>query len=417
VEDLSAGMINSRKLNIRSVVTMDVNCDELYDEEVAIGIHAKEPIEYRRSSMDIAQIAVQKKDIFRVKEEFMIPANYPNIFQILWSDVTIKDPEIRLMNGRISIKGDAKVFVLYEGEGEARDIFFFEHTIPFSGYVDCQGCKEEFLPSIQWCISQKNFTIRPDEDGEERNICLEMMLELGIHIYEEEPIEIITDIYGVGCQVNSKCKNAVLRKALGNINGKYKLTEKIKVKGKNGGILQVVHSQGNVFIEGTKVVEQGLEVTGSLVLSVLYITGTDSMPYASAEEMIPFRYVLEMAGLEKTDNCNLQSCVEHLQIQLLDGEEMEVRAVLGFGMSAFRPILVELVEEIETTALDTEKWSMMPGMVIYVVKPGDTLWSIGKHYYIPVDQIKMLNRLESDKINVGQKLFLVKGGITLTNDL
>ena len=90
---------------------------------------------------------------------------------------------------------------------------------------------------------------------------------------------------------------------------------------------------------------------------------------------------------------------------------MEVRAVLGFQTVAFRPIPMELVQEIETASLDTENWSMLPGMVIYVVKPGDTLWTIGRRYYIPVAQIMSLNHLESDLLQVGQKLFLVKGGI------
>lgn len=417
VEDLTVGMINSRKLNLRSVLTMHVKCEELYDEEIAIGIHAKEPIEYRRRSMDIVQIAVCKKDVFRIKEEFGIPANYPNIFQILWSSANLKDLEFKVTDGRIALQGEIKAFVLYESEGDAREVFFFERTMPFSGMIDCQGCKEGYMPAIGWQISQQEFAIRPDEDGEERNISLEMMLDLKIRIYEEEQVEIITDIYGVGCEVNSRCKEAFLRKALGRVNGKLKLAEKIRVRGKNGGILQVVHSEGNVFVEETKNVAGGLEVAGVLVVDVLYITGEDTMPYASVEEQIPFRYLLEIPQLEKEDICNLQAEVEQLQIQLLDGEEMEVKAGLGFRTVAFRPIPMELVENLETAPLDYESWSLIPGMIIYVVKPGDSLWSIGKQYYMPVEQIKKQNQLENDRIDVGQKLFLVKGGIGNVNDL
>ena len=411
VEDMTVGMINSRKLNVRSVVTLSVKCDELYDEEITIGIHAKEPVEYRRSPMDIAQIVIYKKDIFRLKEEFPLPANYPNIFQILWSDLTLKDMEFKLMNGRLGLQGEARVFILYEAEGDAKDVLFFERNIPFSGMIDCQGCQEDFMPDIQYRISQKDFTIRPDEDGEERSIGLEMVLEMNINIYEEEEAEVITDIYGVGCEVNSKCKNTNLQKVLGRVNGKLKLAEKIKVRGKSGGILQVVHSEGNVYVEDTRSTSDGLEVAGSLGIKVLFITGEDAMPYSSIEEQIPFRYTLEIPKLQKTDICKLQASVEQLQIQLLDGEEMEARAVLGFQTVAFRPIPIELVQEIEAASLDTENWSMLPGMVIYVVKPGDTLWNIGRRYYIPVAQIMSLNHLESDLLQVGQKLFIVKGGI------
>ncbi len=411
VEDLTVGMINSRKLNMRCVLTLDVKAEELYDEEITIGIHAKEPVEYRRSTMDIAQIVIHKKDIFRLKEEFPIPANYPNIFQILWSDLTLKDMEIRLMNGRLGLQGEVRAFLLYEAEGEAHDILFFEKNIPFNGMIDCQGCKEILMPDIRYRISQKDFTIRPDEDGEERSIGMEMVLEMNMNLYEEEPVEVITDIYGVGCEVNSQCKDATLQKVLAKVSGKMKIAERVKVKGKSGGILQVVHSEGNVSVEDMQNTPQGLQLDGILNVKILFITGEDSMPYSSVEEQLPFTYTLEIPQLQKTDMCNLQPAVEQMQIQLLDGEEMEVRANLGFHTTAFRPIPMELVENIEIASLDAESWSAIPGMVIYVVKPGDTLWNIGRRYYIPVEQIKNLNNLDSDNLQIGQKLFLVKGGI------
>ncbi len=411
VEDLTIGMINSRKLSVRSVITLNVKVEELYDEEITIGIHAKEPVEYRRSTMDIAQILIHKKDIYRLKEEFPLPANYPNIFQILWSDLTIKDVEFKLMSGRLALQGEARAFLMYEAEGEAHDILFFERNIPFNGVIDCQGCKDNLIPDIQYRISQKEFTIRPDEDGEERNIGLEMVLEMKMNLYEEEPVEVITDIYGVGCEVNSQCRNATLQKALARVGGRMKLAQKIRVKGKSGGILQVVHSEGNVSVEEIQNTPEGLQLSGILNVKILFITGEDTMPYSSAEEQLPFNYTLEIPQLQKTDMSNVWAVVEQMQIQLLDGEEMEVRADLGFNTTSFRPIPMELVQDIETTALDAENWSSIPGMVIYVVKPGDTLWNIGRRYYIPVEQIKRLNNLESDMLQIGQKLFIAKGGI------
>ena len=411
VEDLTIGMINSRKLSVRSVVTLCVKAEELYDEEVTIGIHAGEPVEYRRSVMDIAQILIHKKDIFRLREEFPLPANYPNIFQILWSDLTLKDVEFRLMNGRVGLQGEAKVFFMYEAEGDSHDILFFEKNIPFSGQIECQGCRDDLMPDIQYKISQQEVSIRPDGDGEERCIGLEMVLEMKMNLYEEEPVEMITDIYGVGCQVNSQCKETSLRKILSRVNGKMKLSERVRATGSPGGILQVVHSEGNVFVEETKHTLEGLEIVGILGLKILFITGEDAMPYSSVEEQLPFRYTLGIPGLEKTDICNLRTRVEQLQIQLLDGEEMEVKAGVDFETTTFRPIPVELVETVETREMDAEIWGSIPGMVIYIVKPGDTLWKIGKQYYIPVEQIKFLNNLDSDRLQVGQKLLIVKGGI------
>ena len=46
-----------------------------------------------------------------------------------------------------------------------------------------------------------------------------------------------------------------------------------------------------------------------------------------------------------------------------------------------------------------------PGMV-HVVKPGETLYSIGRRYGIEVDKLKKLNRLPDDIVEIGQKLLV-----------
>ena len=96
VEDLTVNMINSRKLNIQSLVTMTAKVEELYDEEAPIGIHGDEKVEYRRMPLNLAQIAICKNDIYRIKEEVALPSNYPNIFQILWNHISLGDVEFKV---------------------------------------------------------------------------------------------------------------------------------------------------------------------------------------------------------------------------------------------------------------------------------------------------------------------------------
>ena len=55
----------------------------------------------------------------------------------------------------------------------------------------------------------------------------------------------------------------------------------------------------------------------------------------------------------------------------------------------------------------------LPNMVptvsdqIYVVKNGDTLYSIGRRYNISVDELKRINNLTNNQLSVGQQLYLV----------
>lgn len=49
-------------------------------------------------------------------------------------------------------------------------------------------------------------------------------------------------------------------------------------------------------------------------------------------------------------------------------------------------------------------YQSVPDSDLYVVKKGDTLWSIAKKYAISVDELKKLNNLSNNLLNVGQTL-------------
>ncbi len=407
VEDLTMGMINSRKLNIQSLITLTARVEELYDEEAPIALHGEEKVEFRRMPLDLAQIVICKNDIFRLKEEVTLPSNYPNIFQILWDNISLGDVEFKAMEEKLTVSGDVHLFVLYEGEGEDHPVRSFETTLPFSGVLDCHGCREGMLPDICYHLGQKELAVRPDFDGEERCIGLELVLDMAIRVYEEEKLEIISDIYGVSNEVNAVTHQAKLRRLLARVTGKTKVTDHIHVTG--GSVLQLLHSEGTVVLERQQTVENGILVEGSMQVKVLYITGEDEAPYGCATAQIPYHYTLEVPEIAPEDMGKVRAQVEQLQVTMLDGEEMDVKAVLSFSTVVFKNIPVELIGQVTVEELDAGRLGSLPGMVVYMVKEGDNLWNIGKKYYMPVESLRALNELESDEIKPGQKLLLVKG--------
>lgn len=408
VEDLSISMINSRKLSLQALIALNAIVEDVEDVEVPIAIQGNETIEYRKQNLELAQLAVHKNDIFRIKEELTLPANYPNIFQILWNNIGLQDVEFKASDGRLMLQGDINAVFLYEGEGEDHPIRSFETTIPFNGSLDCHGCEDGMIPAIAYNISQQELTIRPDFDGEERNIMMDLVLDIGICIYEEENVEVISDLYGVTMEVETSSSPANLKRLLTRVLGKSKINERIRIKNDSGAILQLLYTEGTVTIDSQEVVQDGILLSGNLTVNMVFVTGDDAAPFKGVQQQIPFQYTLEVPGIEEGNRLKIVPTVEQLRVTMLDGEEADVKAVLGFSTVVFQNINVDLLKQVAVTDIDGAKKSILPGIAIYVVKPGDNLWNIGKRYYVSVDDLKKWNDLTTDLIKPGQKLLIVK---------
>jgi LysM repeat protein len=74
-----------------------------------------------------------------------------------------------------------------------------------------------------------------------------------------------------------------------------------------------------------------------------------------------------------------------------------------------KEVCESICTDIEMSDMDKEEIKNIPGMVIYIVKPGDTLWKLSKKFNSTVDSIAQLNGIENpDLIYPGQKLIIVK---------
>ena len=88
--------------------------------------------------------------------------------------------------------------------------------------------------------------------------------------------------------------------------------------------------------------------------------------------------------------------------------EMEVKAEVSLEVLAFTNETARAVLDMESHSIDQERKKALPGVIGYIVKKDDTLWSIAKAYYTTVDRIQMLNELENDQIKAGDRLVILK---------
>ena len=109
----------------------------------------------------------------------------------------------------------------------------------------------------------------------------------------------VQDVYSPLKECIPQGKTETLEGLLVRNFSKCRVTDRIQVKETQGKILQLCSSQGTIKIDKTKIVENGIQAEGILLLKVLYVVGNDEMPLYSMEGMIPFTHVIEAQGIRE----------------------------------------------------------------------------------------------------------------------
>ena len=408
VEDLTVNVINSRKLGVQSILSLDASASVLQDEELPVGVTGPgwEDAQIRLVPMDYVELALCSRDVMRVKEELSLPSGQPNVARILWKSVELGEMNFRLGEERLYVQGEIRVFVLYESEDGSPEIY--ETTLEESTQIACSGCHEGMTLDVRYGISQWELVPKPDLDGEMRDFGLEMTVTLKIRAYEEKKLEVVTDAYGVKEEILEEKKTVLLKKLLRSVTGKTKVLDHVSLDGATKP-LQVIRGEGDLALTDVEATENGLRLRGSLGVKILYVTGEDEKPYGCVRKTVPYEYVLEIPGMTREDAPErVQATLERFSVTMQGSEEMEVKALLCFVASAFHEEETQVLGEIAEAPLDQEKMASLPSMAIYVVRPGEHLWNVGKKYYVPIQSLKDLNNLTSEELVPGQKLLVVK---------
>ena len=118
IEDLSVGVIHSRKLNLRAVVLLFAVVEASNMQEITGRIECADNCMQLQQEVDVSEQLLHKHDMCRQKNEIVLPSSKPNIREILWKSVELRNVGSRLDKEGIHLTGEVLVSILYQEEEE-----------------------------------------------------------------------------------------------------------------------------------------------------------------------------------------------------------------------------------------------------------------------------------------------------------
>ena len=210
-----------------------------------------------------------KKDICRIRDEVKLPANLPEMSELLWKDISLSNVEFRPTDDKLNIKGEVNLCVIYRTESGDSDYEFFESCLPFTHSIECNGSRENLVPDIVYTLSQKDCEIRPDLDGEERILGFDVVADLYIKLYEDIHLDYICDVYGVHNDLSVEYDNYKVKTLLAQSVALMRLQEKVPFHAKGEELLQIKYSSAQLIPESAAVGENSVDIEGYIALTLL----------------------------------------------------------------------------------------------------------------------------------------------------
>lgn len=407
IDDLRSELINSRKLGLKAVFTLEVSAETVCDGEGAVDLEEAENIFSRQKTLDVSRLVFTKKDTLRVRDEWKIPGTKDAIGQILYSDFRLGEMDTRVNENELQVNGQGHLFVIYLSDSENPEMNFYDNTISIEGRIDCNGCDSDMVAQVITGIHSRDLEIKDDEDGESRVLDAELVIDFDIKIYGQDQLELLTDFYSTKekCQPvfeDSYFENLIVQnKSRSRISGKIPaIKDRIP--------LQIWDVSGELRIDSREQQDNGVQVDGVIDISVLYLTEDERIPLVSVKGVIPFSQFVEAEGLAEDSNIWLHGSLEQISGSVTGDKEIEIKAVVALDLIAFERIEEPIVVDFESEPIDWKARSREPGIIGYVVQAGEELWDIAKRFFTTTDSIMSINQMESEELKEGDILLILK---------
>ena len=406
-EELEIGLIHSRKLAIRALLGIMVQAEELHDVRAAVELQEAPTVHIKKRVIPVTSIAVDQKDIARLREELFLPSGKDSIAELLYWELELRNPEARAKDESVEAKGELSLFVLWKSDREDGALESYEAMLPFKTEFEVSGCREGLIEDVVFRLANENVSVKADEDGEERLLEAEAVLEAEMKLYEEGEMELLSDLYATDCILKPVVQTEEYENLLLKNDSRMRISERLPLPEGMPDILQIC--RGSVEMKPDICVRESenLKLSGVLEVNLLYISEEDERPLQSYRTELPFEHQIEVRGLTPESTYDVRCFVAESSFGTVRSGEAELKAELAFSVIAMENRKEEMIVDTEQEAFAENYMEELPSMLGYTVKADEKLWDIAKRYYTAPDEVIRLTE-HNGEVREGDILLIVK---------
>lgn len=395
LKSIECRVLNGRKVNIKGVIDIDLKISSNENLEFVKQISDIKDIQLLNEDMKVNSLLGSGNTIVFAKDTLMID-NIDDLAEIMKVNIDIKNRETKISYNKVLIKADACIKMMYfTTDGRINTI---SNSIPIMGFIDIQNVTDDNMCDVKYEI--RNLLIKPNSI-EEHSVYIEVEIDVNCNVYETKNLNIIQDLY-------SPTTNLIYKqRSIKTMSDRQIIKDMCPIREK-----QIISEIGNnkiydvdivTNISSKTILKDRIVYDGEIELKFMFAQESSSKMLTRTVN-VPFNYNMECMGVNQNSEIDTQVEINSQDFVVMPDESIDIKVDIDFTVNVSNNKNINVIEQIDIEEnRDDERFSI----VVYFVKPGDTLWKIAKMFKSTVSNISKLNDIENeDKINVGEQLFI-----------
>lgn len=397
IKNMECKVINSRKINIRVFLDLNVKLYSNDNIEIINDVNSIEGIQCLNNTLDVNSLVGNGCTRALAKDTIMID-NVDNLAEILRADVCITNKDIKISYNKVLAKADVQVKIMYLTEDNR--IRTVQSNIPVMGFVDIPNVSDTNTCNTKYKL--KNLIIKPN-NIEEHSIYVEAEIEISCCVYEQRQINVIQDLYSPISNVEFSQRQVTALVNKDNIQDVCSIQEQISIPEIENNKIYDVCVKPNIHKEDIR--NGRVTFEGEIELEVLY-EANNSSRFDSKTVKLSFTHTINNANINEMTSLDTSIEVRTQDFVVMSDGNIETKIELGIGVMFSKNEKINIIDNID---VEEKKECNQYSMVIYFVKPKDTLWLIAKKFDSTIEEIARVNEIEDiDRIMPGMQLFIPK---------
>lgn len=393
---LNCRAVSSRRIDVRGALRLSARVTAVKSAEVLSGAEGLGIRTLGRPVGFLSKFLTAEKS-FALSEDAVIPDAQPAMLSLLRDSVTLTVSEARITAGKLIVRGEAVLTLLYAAETGTET---YTAAFPFSQIAEADGLTDDMTPSVAAVLSDLLLTPEASGDGELRLLHCDFRILLQCTAGACSSAQLLCDAFSTVCPVTLTaetvplltmpvplCETRSLRTVLTEKDGiltkvctVWAVPERVQtVSGENGGTVLKGQLRCCVMAE---------DADGSLQMLEQTEPFDWKLPEVSPELPLPALTVRSCTyTLSGADSVTVQTEL------LLSGQA---------AGTAGQKLLTDILPDAEAALPDADQYALR----LCFGQPNETVWEIAKRYHTAPEAILAENSIAGDPLGAQQLLLI-----------